>query len=120
MVCDRGVVDRVDKSAEVKRVGGKGMVLVNLTANSVDGDTHAVPTVHLNVPYGPAVKAYAKKSGAKATLREGNLTLDPDQVSADNQLLLPRPLDRQRRRPPQARYCRTWRHHPGCSGATVE
>jgi hypothetical protein len=77
VVCDRGVVDRVDKSAEVKRVGGKGMVLVNLTANSVDGDTHAVPTVHLNVPYGPAVKAYAKKSGAKATLREGNLTSTP-------------------------------------------
>ena len=48
--------------------------MVNLTENSVDGDTHTVPTVHLNVPYGPAVKAYAKKSGAKATLREGNLS----------------------------------------------
>jgi hypothetical protein len=74
VVCDRGVVNRLDKSAEVKRVGGKGMVMVNLTKNSVDGDTHTVPTVHLNVPYGPAVKAYAKKSGAKATLREGNLS----------------------------------------------
>ena len=34
MVCDRGVVDRVDKSAEVKRAGGVGMVLVNLTDNT--------------------------------------------------------------------------------------
>ena len=77
VVCDRGVVDRVDKSAEVKRAGGKGMVLANLTANSTDGDTHAVPTVHLNVPFGPAVKAYAKKAGATATLREGNLSSTP-------------------------------------------
>jgi subtilisin family serine protease len=77
VVCDRGVVDRVDKSAEVKRVGGKGMVLVNLTENSTDGDTHAVPTVHLNVPLGPAVKKYAKKSRATATLREGNLSSTP-------------------------------------------
>jgi len=77
VVCDRGVVDRVDKSAEVKRVGGKGMVLVNLTENSTDGDTHAVPTVHLNVPFGPAVKKYAKKSHATATLKKGNLSSTP-------------------------------------------
>ena len=77
VVCDRGVVDRVEKSAEVKRVGGKGMVLVNLTENSTDGDTHAVPTVHLNVPFGPAVKKYAKKSGATATLKDGNLSSTP-------------------------------------------
>ncbi len=77
VVCDRGGVDRVDKSTEVKRAGGKGMVLVNLTENSTDGDTHAVPTVHLNVPLGPAVKKYAKKSHATATLREGNLSSTP-------------------------------------------
>ena len=77
VVCDRGVVTRVEKSAEVKRVHGKGMVLVNLTDNSTDGDTHVVPTVHLNVPFGPAVKAYAKKAGATATLRRGNLSSKP-------------------------------------------
>jgi subtilisin family serine protease len=77
VVCDRGEVGRVEKSVEVKRVRGKGMVLVNLTDNSTDGDTHAVPTVHLNVPYGPAVKAYAKKAGATATLRQGNLSSTP-------------------------------------------
>jgi subtilisin family serine protease len=77
VVCDRGVIPRADKSAEVKRAGGKGMVLVNLTEGSTDADTHAVPTVHLNVPFGPAVKAYAKKAGATATLKKGNLSTTP-------------------------------------------
>ncbi|XAS68599.1 S8 family serine peptidase [Micrococcaceae bacterium Sec5.7] len=50
VVCDRGVVDRVAKSAEVKRAGGVGMVLVNLTPSSLDTDLHSVPTVHLDSP----------------------------------------------------------------------
>jgi subtilisin family serine protease len=77
VVCDRGDITRAEKSAEVKRAGGKGMVLVNLTEGSTDADTHSVPTVHLNVPSGPAVKAYAKKAGAKVTLRRGNLSSTP-------------------------------------------
>jgi subtilisin family serine protease len=77
VVCDRGVTTRADKSAEVKRAGGKGVVLANLTEGSTDADTHAVPTVHLNVPFGPAVKAYAKKAGATATLKPGNLSSTP-------------------------------------------
>jgi subtilisin family serine protease len=77
VVCDRGVVDRIDKSAEVKRAGGQGMVLANLTESSTDADTHAAPTVHLNVPFGPAVKTYAKKAGATATLKLGNLSSTP-------------------------------------------
>jgi subtilisin family serine protease len=77
VVCDRGVVSRIDKSAEVKRVGGKGMVLANLTGSSTDGDGHAVPTVHLDAPFGSAVKSYAKKAGATAKLMEGNLSSTP-------------------------------------------
>jgi subtilisin family serine protease len=77
VVCDRGVVTGVEKSAEVKRVRGKGMVLINPTDNSTDSDTHAIPTVHLNVPFGPTVKAYAEKAGATATLRQGNLSSTP-------------------------------------------
>lgn len=50
VVCDRGVIARVDKSAEVKRAGGVGMVLVNLTPGSLDADLHAVPTVHTGNP----------------------------------------------------------------------
>ncbi|WP_147264034.1 S8 family serine peptidase [Desertihabitans brevis] len=76
VVCDRGVVDRVAKSAEVERVGGIGMVLVNLTELSLDGDLHSVPTVHLNPPASADVKAYAATAGATATLEPGNLAGD--------------------------------------------
>ncbi|SFT78366.1 Peptidase inhibitor I9 [Arthrobacter sp. ov118] len=57
VVCDRGVVDRVAKSAEVKRGGGVGMILVNLTDSSLDTDKHSVPTVHVNPPATEAIKA---------------------------------------------------------------
>jgi subtilisin family serine protease len=57
VVCDRGLFDRVAKSAEVSRAGGVGMILVNLNDSSLDTDAHAVPTVHLNPPATEAVKA---------------------------------------------------------------
>ena len=74
VVCARGVVDRVVKSAEVERAGGVGMVLVNLTANTLDADLHSVPTVHLDPPASALVTAYAATPGATATLTEGNQT----------------------------------------------
>lgn len=77
IACDRGVNPRVDKSAEVARVGGIGMVLLNLTSNSLDGDLHTVPTVILNPPYSTAVKTYAGKPGATVTLSRGNSSKEP-------------------------------------------
>jgi len=74
IVCDRGVIDRVAKSAEVKRVGGVGMILVNLTPSSLDADLHFVPTVHVNPPASQSIKAYAGTAGATARLVEGNTT----------------------------------------------
>jgi hypothetical protein len=68
VVCDRGVGARVDKSAEVKRAGGVGMVLLNLTDQDMVADSHAVPTVHLNTPGSLSVKAYAGTAGATAQL----------------------------------------------------
>lgn len=56
VVCDRGVVDRVAKSAEVKRAGGIGMILVNLSTSSEDLDRHSVPTVHVNPPATQQIK----------------------------------------------------------------
>ncbi|MFJ5955903.1 S8 family serine peptidase [Paenarthrobacter sp. NPDC092416] len=56
VVCDRGVVDRTAKSAEVLRGGGVGMILVNLTESSLDTDKHAVPTVHVNPPATQTIK----------------------------------------------------------------
>ena len=67
VVCDRGAVDRVAKSAEVKRAGGVGMVLANLTENSLDADFHTVSTVIVNPPASQAIKAYADTPGATAT-----------------------------------------------------
>ncbi|PPB48211.1 protease [Arthrobacter pityocampae] len=57
VVCDRGVVDRTAKSAEVKRGGGVGMILVNLVDSSTDTDQHVVPTVHVNAPEALELKA---------------------------------------------------------------
>lgn len=57
VVCDRGVYDRVAKSAEVARGGGAGMILVNLAASSLDADKHSVPTVHVNPPATETIKA---------------------------------------------------------------
>ncbi|MEV6416426.1 S8 family serine peptidase [Kribbella sp. NPDC051718] len=68
VVCDRGVGARVDKSAEVKRAGGVGMVLLNLTGQDMVADSHSVPTVHLNTPGSLSVKAYAGTAGATAQL----------------------------------------------------
>ena len=58
VVCDRGVNARVDKSLQVKNAGGVGMILLNITAGTLDADLHTVPTVHLDEKAAPAVKAY--------------------------------------------------------------
>ena len=50
------------------------MVLVNLTPNTLDGDLHSVPTVHVDPPASTAITAYAATAGATATLTEGNET----------------------------------------------
>ncbi|MFD1214500.1 S8 family serine peptidase [Arthrobacter sp. GCM10027362] len=50
VVCERGVNPRAEKSVTVKKAGGVGMVLVNMTPNTLDLDLHAVPTVHINDP----------------------------------------------------------------------
>ena len=72
VVCERGTNARVDKSAEVKRAGGIGMVLVNVVPGSTDLDPHTVPTVHLDARYHDPVLAYAATSGATASFTPDN------------------------------------------------
>ncbi|MEU4231617.1 S8 family serine peptidase [Nonomuraea sp. NPDC026600] len=67
--CERGTTARVDKSAEVKRAGGVGMVLGNPSDQDTEADLHAVPTVHVNTPDTGKIAAYAATAGATATLR---------------------------------------------------
>ncbi|GHG42942.1 peptidase S8 [Sinomonas cellulolyticus] len=78
VICDRGVNARVEKSAEVKRAGGVGMVLVNLTPSSEDSDLHSVPTIHVNAPEGPELKGkVAADPTLTLSLVKGDLTGKP-------------------------------------------
>ena len=76
VVCERGVNARVDKSLAVKNAGGVGVVIYNVTANSINADLHSLPTVHLDHNFGPLVVAYVNSPGAgkTATLTQAVVT----------------------------------------------
>lgn len=83
VVCDRGVSARVNKSLAVMDAGGVGMVLVNTSVNSLNGDFHSIPTVHLQSTDRAAVKAYAATAGATATVNAATVTYtDPAPFTA--------------------------------------
>jgi len=65
--CDRGGNGRAEKSVEVKRAGGVGMILTNVTANSLNSDFHAVPTVHVDHLARQAILDYIAKAPGAAT-----------------------------------------------------
>jgi len=75
VVCDRGAYARVDKSLAVAIAGGTGMVLANVGPGSLNADLHYVPSVHVNVADGDAIRAYAQGTGATGSL-EGNNFLE--------------------------------------------
>jgi subtilisin family serine protease len=60
VVCDRGVYGRVEKGQNVKEGGAGGYVLANDQANgdSLVGDPHALPGVHITYRDGVALKAW--------------------------------------------------------------
>jgi hypothetical protein len=63
--CDRGTNGRVEKSEEVKRAGGAGMILGNTTEPlETVADLHRIPTVHVELPARDAIRAYLATSGA--------------------------------------------------------
>ena len=96
VVCDRGTYDRVAKSAEVKRAGGIGMVLANPTEDSLDGDLHSVPTVHVNPPASDANQDLRGQRRCHRHLDRGQPDDQPGAVPADRRVLLPRPVARHR------------------------
>lgn len=67
VLCQRGVYDRVAKSAEVHRAGGAGVILVNISEGSLDADFHEVPTIHVSDEDAPKVYGYLDAAGAAAT-----------------------------------------------------
>jgi subtilisin family serine protease len=84
VVCDRGVNDRIAKSFEVQRAGGVGMVLTNTSPNSINGDYHPVPSVHVSNVAGDAIKAYIASAGANATAKI--VALSPAELAAAPQV----------------------------------
>ncbi len=76
VVCDRGTNPRTEKSQEVADAGGVGMVIANVTPDSLDSDFHAVPTVHIDSSARTALLAELAAAGAgvTATLIGENVT----------------------------------------------
>jgi subtilisin family serine protease len=74
VVCDRGTVDRVAKSAEVKRAGGVGLVMTNPSPNSLNADVHAVPTVHVQDTDRAAIVGYLGTANPTIALLVGDQT----------------------------------------------
>jgi len=70
VVCERGLVGRVDKSSAVELADGVGMVLINTRPGSVDADLHRVPAVHLGRDQGARLRAWARATpDPRVTLR---------------------------------------------------
>ncbi|WP_457667389.1 S8 family peptidase [Thiolapillus sp.] len=71
VVCDRGSIARVDKSANVAAGGAKGFVLANTAeqGESLNMDPHSIPAIHIGVADGDVLRAWlASGSGHLATL----------------------------------------------------
>lgn len=96
VLCDRGTYDRVAKSAEVKRAGGIGMILLNTPAGAhdTDLDLHTVPSIHINAsthddtdtttPYTDAYNAihdYAQSTGAQVSFEKSTDTSPVPQIA---------------------------------------
>jgi subtilisin family serine protease len=83
VVCDRGGNARVDKSDAVKAAGGVGMILTNVTANTLDPDPHVVPTVHVQSTDRDAIRNYVIATGAAANSKLAPGIVSGGVVAAD-------------------------------------
>lgn len=65
VLCKRGAIGRAAKSFGVFLAGGKGMILYNATDDdNLFSDTHWVPSVHIDLTPGLAIKEYIANSSA--------------------------------------------------------
>ena len=85
LVCERGTNARIEKSFVARDAGAVGMVLVNPTPNSLNGDLHAIPSVHVgNEAYAP-LNAYlgtANPVGSIVPLDPGESDTEVPEVAA--------------------------------------
>lgn len=71
VLCERGEIGRVDKSAAVALADGVGMVLVNVAPGNVVADFHSVPTAHVSRADGRTIARWL------AGNPDGRITLAP-------------------------------------------
>lgn len=64
VLCERGLVGRVDKSAAVALADGAGMVLANTRRQPLETDLHRVPTLHVDRATGLALRRWALRHPA--------------------------------------------------------
>ncbi|WP_296604028.1 S8 family serine peptidase [Nocardioides sp.] len=82
VLCARGVVGRVDKSAAVDLAGGVGMVLTNVAPGDLVADFHRVPTVHVDRAAGRALLRWvAKHPDGRVRLEPRGLVRTPVRVT---------------------------------------
>ncbi|GAA3201432.1 S8 family serine peptidase [Microbacterium terregens] len=75
VICDRGTNPRTEKSQEVADAGGAGMILANVTPDTLDSDPHVVPTVHIDAADRTALlEQIASGAQVTATLIGENIT----------------------------------------------
>jgi subtilisin family serine protease len=75
VVCQRGVNARVEKSFNVQRRGGVGMILYNPVLQGLSTDNHYVPTSHIENDQGAALLAFlGSHTGETASLTAGAAT----------------------------------------------
>jgi len=83
VVCERGRIGRVDKSAAVRRADGVGMILVNRTRGSVSADFHSVPTLHLAKAEAERLLRWLDRHpGRRVSLRPDGVSRVPERLVA--------------------------------------
>ncbi len=83
VVCERGRIGRVEKSAAVARADGVGMVLTQANAGALTTDFHRVPTVHLDRRASAALDRWlGGRTDARASLRPAAKDLDRGRLAA--------------------------------------
>mgnify|MGYP005846672741 CR=1 FL=1 len=83
VVCERGVIARVEKGYNVLQGGAGGMVLYNPSINTLNADNHFLPAVHIDEVAGADLLNFlASHTGEVATLAGGIKTTDQGDVMA--------------------------------------
>ena len=83
VICDRGVIGRVEKADNAKAAGAVGFVLTNTSATqSLNGDVYPIPGVHLTKADGDVLKAAVVATPA-LTGTIGGATRNTDAANGD-------------------------------------